>query len=129
MNKITQSIREYADEIDAVIADYEHQIADLKEKLSKSEREVESVLLKRAKETIFKLEDEQKLVVATLHSDKELEDYFAFADKHRRCQDKLKINMGKFPYVVQNYVGAGVCTKVCCQICGAEKDITDVYAW
>ena len=75
------------------------------------------------------LRRELRYSVACVHSDKELDAYNKFVEKHQACQLGYKIDGGKMPYVVQFGTGVGVCTKVCCQICGETEDITDTSIW
>lgn len=75
------------------------------------------------------LRRELKYSVACVHSDRELEAYNRFIEQHQACQIKFKADSGKMPYLIQVGTGVGVCTKVCCQICGATEDITDTSIW
>lgn len=76
-----------------------------------------------------RLKDMLRFCVAELYSEKELEAYNAFCEKHMKCRLDTKIHGGMMPYVVQYGTGIGVITKVHCQVCGEEEDITDSDVW
>ena len=75
------------------------------------------------------LRRELKYSVACVHSDRELAAYNQFVEKHEPCRLRYKADGGKMPYVIQFGTGVGVCTKVCCQVCGETEDITDTSIW
>lgn len=99
------------------------------EKSAMTKEEVKAEVVNEYAEENAGLRRQLSLSVARLHSDKELEAYDRFVSEHDICRSELKINHGKMPYVIQIGTGIGTCTKVCCQVCGATEDITDVSVW
>ena len=75
------------------------------------------------------LKNELRYSVARLNSDKELEAWNRFVEKHEPCRLKRKIDGGKIPYITQYGTGIGICTKAHCQVCGESEDITDSEVW
>jgi len=82
-----------------------------------------------AEEKIARLEKQLEMSVGFLNSEKELKAFKRFCKKHVKCQLSAKVNGGKVPYVIFNGTGIGTCKKVVCQVCGEEKDITDISVW
>ena len=99
------------------------------EKAAMTKEEVKSEVINEYAQENERIKAELRYAVAFLYSDAELEAYNEFVKEHEPCRLDLKVNGGKMPYVVQTGTGIGVCTKVCCQICGASKDITDTSIW
>lgn len=82
----------------------------------------------KLRERIKELEARESLVYGSFSSEKELKAYKAFSKKHAKCRS-MHVNAGKYPYVIENYVGVGVCREVVCPVCNEKKDITDLKAW
>ncbi len=75
------------------------------------------------------LRQQLALSVATLASQRELESWYTFIDKHEACRLGNKYDGGKLPYITQFGTGIGMITKAHCQVCGAVEDITDESVW
>lgn len=88
-----------------------------------------NALLAEKNEEIEWLKKQLAMSVVVLDSEKELKAYKTFCKKHEKCQLSAKANGGKVPYIVLNGTGVGTCKKVVCQVCGKEKDITDISVW
>ena len=118
-----------ANEVYNVIKHY-HDIAQRAiRKAERTEKQVRSDVTNEYAMENECLRRELKYSVACVHSDMELEAYNKFVEDHQKCQLNFKIDSGRMPYVVQVGTGVGVCTKVCCPICGAVTDITDMSIW
>ena len=118
-----------ANEVHDTIKRY-HQIAQraLKQAQRTEEQVRAAIVNEYASENAY-LRRELQYSVACVHSDKELDAYNKFVEKHSQCRLEFKADGGKMPYVIQYGTGVGVCTKVCCQVCGATEDITDTSIW
>jgi len=66
--------------------------------------------------------------IASVHSEKELDNYINFTKAHLKCRATLATG-GKMPIVQQTGTGIGVITELTCPVCGAKKDITDNTIW
>ena len=109
---------------------YYHDIAQrATERADRTEAQVRADIVNEFAHENECLRRELKYSVACVHSDMELEAYNRFVEDHQKCQLNFKIDSGKMPYVVQVGTGVGVCTKVCCPICGTVTDITDMSIW
>ena len=80
---------------------------------------------KKEKETLKK---ELSLSYGSLNSEYELNLYHNFIKDHMKsCYSKQRSSRDF--YIKPYHTGFGVGHIVCCPICSAEKDITDVSAW
>jgi len=70
-----------------------------------------------------------EIPIVWVHTEKELESWNAFVEKHKACAPDISATHGKFPYVAQFGAGVGVITKAHCQYCGEIEDITDRTGW
>ena len=75
------------------------------------------------------LKDQLRFSVVTLSSEKELEAWNAFVEKHTPCRLTTKYAGGQIPYITQYGTGIGAVTKAHCQVCGAVEDISDYDVW
>jgi hypothetical protein len=101
LDKANQELRDKAVEI--VKHQYEEEIAALKERLHLSYGE--------------------------FASQKELDAYNDFTDRHMHDRLTSKYNGGRVPYLIPTGTGIGTILKVVCPICGESEDITDTGAW
>ena len=86
-----------------VRAEYEAEIAYLKERLSMS--------------------------YGHFASQKEKDAYDDFNNRHMHERLTMKAQSGKAPYLIPTGVGIGTHLEVVCPICGAKENITDLEVW
>ena len=123
------------EDIDNIVAPYRKTIEQLKEEVEQLKAGVTDGVIEELTgkiESLYHLRDElQKqieMAYGSFASERERDAYNAFAKKHAKCM-KGKANAGKIPYIMEDYVGVGVCKKVVCQVCGKSDDITDIDVW
>lgn len=91
------------DAVSVVRAEYEAEIAHLKERLSMS--------------------------YGQFASKKEKDAYDDFERRHMHERLTMKIQGGKAPYLIPTGTGIGTHLEVVCPICGEKEDITDLDMW
>jgi hypothetical protein len=91
------------DAASVVRAEYEAEIAHLKERLSMS--------------------------YGQFASQKEKDAYDDFERRHMHERLTMKIQGGKAPYLIPTGTGIGTHLEVVCPICGEKEDITDLDMW
>ena len=124
-----ENARRLADAVhDRIIQSYERE-RDAIERAEKTRDEVKAELVNEFAEENAMLRDDLRLSVARLSSEKELDAYTQFVEKHSECRMRSIADGGKMPYVTQIGTGVGTCTKVHCQVCGESEDITDISVW
>ena len=107
------------------------------ESRAKMMEERNKILIDNAKEWVenkLKIENENlkrriKLCLVELQSEKELESYLDFKNKHEKCRACAKIYQYQFPYVIQVGNSFGYTSTAICPICNEKKDITDTEVW
>ena len=81
------------------------------------------------KKKIEALEERLRLSYGEFASQKELDAYNDFTNRHMHDRLASKYNGGRAPYLIPTAVGVGTHLKVVCPICGKFEDITDTEAW
>ena len=121
-----------ANELSKIVFDninYYEQLANKANKKSnKTKEEVKQEVLNEYKAENESLKSQLRRSIVILDSDKGLEAYNAFVEKHEKCR-MTKATGGLIPYVMQQGHGFGCCTTVYCQVCDAHEDITDTTVW
>lgn len=117
-----------ADDLARLVKDsvswYERKADKAIKEAAKTREEVRSETLNQYEEENRQLKAKLGRAVAILGNDVELERFNNFRREHMKCSV-----VGELPYVKQFATGIGTCTTVCCQGCGAERDITDTNDW
>ncbi len=108
---------------------YEEDAKAAREKAAKTKEEVAAEIVNEYAEENRRIKSKLDRAVAILASEKELEAYRKFCDEHKQCLSSSRAHWGRVPYVVQMGTGVGVCSRVVCQVCGEEQDITDMDVW
>lgn len=127
MNSI--ALKDVLNEIEKNCEVQEAQIKRLIEENRQLKENAKNIVDSELKNENDYLKHKLDMSVGELASEKELKAYKVFCKKHQKCLTSLRINNGKIPYVVFDVNGLGVCKKVVCQVCGEEKDITDINVW
>ena len=110
------------------IAYHEQRAKEAIERANKTREEVAQEIKNEYAQENARLKEELRFAIATLSSEKELDAYNAFVNKHRKCR-LTKATSGMIPYVIQRGHGLGCCTTVYCQVCNKSEDITDSSVW
>ena len=121
--------KELSDEVYQTIMDYFNREEYWRGEAAKSHEEVAAEIQNGFESENKMLKNRLRFSVAELNSDKELDAYNEFCDKHLQCRLDSKLHGGMMPYIKQLGTGIGICTSVHCQVCGASKDITDSSVW
>lgn len=121
------------DELTKMVSDTIHyyeeankQLIELNNRLIEN---AEQVVRKDYEDQIDYLNERLNLSYGEFASEKELQAYKDFTNRHMHNRAESKANGGLAPYIIPNYTGLGCIKKVVCQICGESEDITDTEAW
>ena len=129
LNQREEEARKLGDQITDIIIAAERRAHDASALASRTHDEVALEVKNEHDAENRELKRRLRFCVAELSSEAELDAYNKFVADHEKCRLNSKINGGKMPYVVQCGTGIGTCTKVVCQVCGAEQNITDTSIW
>ena len=121
--------QEIADSVLKTLTYYLEEMKRYKAQAAKTREEVEKEVAGEYLAENNRLHDRIRFSIAEVHSDKELDAYNTFCDKHLPCRLKCKINGGAVPYIMQYGTGLGMITKLKCPVCGDTTDITDTSVW
>ena len=121
------------DELTKMVSDTIHyyeeankQLIELNNHLTEN---AEQVVREDYEDQIDYLNERLNLSYGEFASEKELQAYKDFTNRHMHNRAESKANGGLAPYIIPNYTGLGCIKKVVCQICGESEDITDTEAW
>ena len=121
------------DELTKMVSDtihyYEEANKQLIEQNNRLTENAEQVVREDYEEQIDYLNERLNLSYGEFASEKELQAYKDFTNRHMHNRAESKANGGLAPYIIPNYTGLGCIKKVVCQICGESEDITDTEAW
>lgn len=123
------SANELSEAVYNTIHHYEDRAAEAYKRAAMTREEVASEIKNDFEEENKRIKEQLRFSIASVYSQKELDAYNAFVEKHTPCRLKKKIDGGKMPYVRQYGTGLGVCTTVYCPVCEASEDITDTSCW
>lgn len=119
---------ELADIVQKNLQFYRQEMNDAKEKSAKTREEVALEIKNEYAKENRMLNQKLKFSIASVSSEKELNDYNAFVEKHLVCR-QTKATGGALPIIKQHATGLGMCTKLVCPVCHEEWDITDISVW
>ena len=108
---------------------YEDYIERLRNENRRLKENAKEVVENNYKQQIANLEQHLRYSYGEFASQKELDAYENFVNKHMHNRMESAIEGGKAPYIIPHYTGIGCMKKVVCQICGESEDITDTEAW
>lgn len=121
------------DELTKMVSDTIHyyeeankQLIELNNRLTEN---AEQVVRKDYEKQINDLNERLNLSYGEFASEKELQAYKDFTNRHMHNRAESKANGGLAPYIIPHYTGIGCIKKVVCQICGESEDITDTEVW
>ena len=123
------SSEELRDAVFDTIQYYEEANKRLREENRNLIESAKQVVRKDYEEQISDLNERLKLSYGEFASEKELQAYKDFTNRHMHNRAESKANGGLAPYIIPHYTGIGCIKKVVCQICGESEDITDTEAW
>lgn len=120
-------------ELSAAIIDtiqyYKKQYKRVKEENKKLTDNAYLVVYEQVKDEIDSLHERLKLSYGQFASQKELDAYNDFTNRHMHNRLTNKYNGGRAPYLIPTATGVGTDLKVVCPICGEAEDITDINMW
>lgn len=108
---------------------YEDYIERLRNENRRLKENAKEVVENSYKQQIANLEQRIRYSYGEFASQKELNAYENFVNKHMHNRMESAIEGGKAPYIIPTYTGFGCVKKVVCQICGKSEDITDTEVW
>lgn len=123
-----QDPQDLADTVFENLQYYLENMKEAKERAAMTREEVAREIKNEYAKENRMLNQELKFSIASVSSEKELNDYNAFVEKHLVCR-QTKATGGALPIISQYATGIGICTKLTCPVCGAEQDITDTSVW
>ena len=81
------------------------------------------------KDKIQSLQERLSMSYGEFSSQKEKDAYKDFERRHMHERLTMKIQSGKYPYLIPTGVGIGTHLEVVCPICGEKENITDTSVW
>lgn len=123
-----QDPQDLADTVFENLQYYLENMKEAKEKAAMTREEVAKEIKNEYAAENASLKQELKFAIASVSSEKELEDYNNFVNEHLVCR-KTKATGGSLPIITQYATGIGMCTTIKCPICLKELNITDTSVW
>ncbi len=120
--------KELSDAVYNTLKFYEDRADEARSQASKTREEVMQEIHNEWDEENQMLKERLRLSLVELNSQKELDEYNAFVEKHRNCNGS-RIGDDYTPLLRQYYTGFGRGAVVSCPICGGSVDITDTSCW
>lgn len=120
---------ELRDRVFNTVKYYEQQNEDLHKTNQRLIDDARVIVKEEYKKRIEVLEERLRLSYGQFASQKELDAYNDFTNRHMHDRLISKYNGGRAPYLIPTAVGVGTHLKVVCPICGKFEDITDTEAW
>lgn len=108
---------------------YKEQTTNALTEASKTREEVIAEIQNAYAEENAQLRENLRFSYGFFSSEKELNAWRAFCERHEKSRLRTKISGGKMPYVIPYGTGVGQCVTAVCQVCGEKEDITDTSAW
>lgn len=108
---------------------YEDYIERLRNENRRLKENAKEIVENGYKQQIANLEQRLLYSYGEFASQKELDAYENFVNKHMHNRMESVAEGGKAPYIIPTYTGFGCVKKVVCQICGKSEDITDTEVW
>ena len=120
--------QELADRVLQTLRFYQEEADEAREKAAKTREEVAADIVNEYADENMRLKNELSFAIASVSSEKELNDYTIFQCEHLACRN-TKATGGMMPIIQQIGTGIGVCTYLECPVCHEKKDITDTSVW
>lgn len=108
---------------------YEEKVKELSEENKQLYEDAESIVRKNYEKRINNLKKQLSLSYGQFSSQKELDAYHDFENRHMHDRLTSLYNGGRAPYLIPTRTGIGTVLKVVCPICHESEDITDTGAW
>lgn len=89
-------------------------------------KDAQAIVENDYKKEIEMLKQRLALSYGEFSSQKELDAYNDFTNRHMHDRLTSKYNSGRAPYLIPTATGIGTILKVVCPICGESEDITDM---
>lgn len=89
-------------------------------------KDAQAIVENDYKKEIEALKERLRLSYGEFASQKELDAYNDFTNRHMHDRLTSKYNGGRAPYLIPTATGIGTILKVVCPICGESEDITDM---
>ena len=120
--------QELADNVLQNLLFYKEEMEEARMIAARTQEEIAADIENKFAEENARLNQQLKFSIASVASEKELEEYNNFVSKHLICRQTLSTG-GAAPIIMQHGTGIGVCTTLKCPVCLEEKDITDTSVW
>lgn len=108
---------------------YSNQAARATERANLTEEQVRAKIHNEFEKENARLKERLHFSFGFLSSEKELEAWHNFIEKHNKCRLGKKIDGGKMPYIIPYGTGFGQSVTAVCQVCGEQENITDTSVW
>lgn len=115
--------------IDDTISYYELSLKRLHDENKKMRENAKAEVSKEFEHEINYLREKLRLSYGSFASQKELDAYNDFEQRHMHDRETSRYNGGRAPYLIPTGTGLGVIVHVKCPICGEEENITDDSVW
>lgn len=120
--------QELADNVLQTLLFYKEEMEEARMIAARTQEEVAADIENKFAGENARLNQQLKFSIASVSSEKELEDYNNFVNEHLVCR-QTKATGGALPIITQYATGIGMCTKIKCPVCLKEWDITDTSVW
>ena len=121
------------DELTTMVHDtieyYEEADKRIREINKKLKEDAQEVVRAEYEQRIAQLEEKLRLSYGAFASQKEKDAYDDFSRRHMHQSMELKIQSGKYPFLIPTGTGIGTNLVVVCPICGEKENITDFEVW
>lgn len=108
---------------------YQQETVNARAQASKTHEEVAAEIQNKYVEENAQLRENLRFSYGFFSSEKELNAWRTFCERHEKCRLRTKISGGKMPYVIPYDTGVGQCVTAVCQVCGEKENITDTSVW
>ena len=121
--------KELSTAVENTIEYYEEQNARLYEINKKLKEDAQAIVRAEYEREIANLKERLSFSYGEFASQKEKNAYNDFEQRHMHDRLTSRANGGKAPYLIPTGTGIGTHLEVVCPICGEKEDITDVEVW
>ena len=129
----TVQICDSATELNKIITDtltyYQDTANRAKDKAAKTKEEVAAEIHNEFEEENKSLRARLHFSYGNFHTEKELDKWKDFCERHKNCWDGSKISSGRAFYIKPYNTGFSTGYVAVCPHCGVEEDISDISWW
>ena len=129
----TVEICDSATELNKIITDtltyYQDVAKHAKDEAAKTRKEVAAEIHNEFEEENKSLQARLRFSYGNFHTEKELNKWKDFCERHEDCWDGRKISSGRVCYIKPYHTGFSTGYIAVCPHCGVEEDISDISWW